>query len=132
MCMTDPLSDMLTRIRNGGLARFDKADVPFSNLKADIAKVLKEEGFIKNYKVIKEKGHKILRIYLKYDASNKGAINSIKRISKPSRRFYVRHDNVPKVMQGLGVAILSTSRGVMTDKEARKNAVGGEVLCEVW
>lgn len=132
MCMTDPLSDMFTRIRNGGMVRFDKADVPFSNLKVDVARVLKEEGFIKNYKVVKEKGRKVLRIYLKYDANNKSTINSIKRVSKPSQRSYVRQDNIPRVMQGLGIAILSTSKGIMTDKEARRSAVGGELLCEVW
>ncbi len=132
MCMTDPLSDMLTRIRNGSMARFDKVDVPFSNMKASIAAVLKEEGFIKNHKIVKEKGHKILRIYLKYDTGSKSVINSIKRMSKPSRRLYVGREEIPKVMQGLGMAILSTSKGIMTDKEARRNAVGGELLCEVW
>lgn len=131
MCMTDPLSDMLTRIRNGGMARFDKVDIPFSNMKVSIARVLKEEGFIKNYKIVKDKGYTLVRIYLKYDASHKNIINSIKRISKPSQRVYVRRDDIPKVMQGLGVAILSTSKGIMTDKEARRNAVGGELLCEV-
>ncbi|MEW6327459.1 MAG: 30S ribosomal protein S8 [Thermodesulfobacteriota bacterium] len=132
MCMTDSLSDMLTRIRNGGKARFEKVDIPFSNMKADVARVLKEEGFIKNYKIIKDKGHTILRIYLKYDEDNKSIFNSIKRISKPSRRVYVRQEDIPKVMRGLGIAILSTSKGIMTGEGARKNAVGGELLCQVW
>jgi small subunit ribosomal protein S8 len=132
MCMTDSLSDMLTRIRNGGKARFEKVDMPFSNMKANVARVLKEEGFIKNYKIVKDKGHTILRIYLKYDESNKSIFSSIKRISKPSWRVYVRQEDIPRVMRGLGIAILSTSKGVMTGEEARKNAVGGELLCQVW
>ncbi|MDD5153329.1 MAG: 30S ribosomal protein S8 [Thermodesulfobacteriota bacterium] len=132
MCMTDSLSDLLTRIRNGGKARFEKVDIPFSNMKANVARVLKEEGFIKNYKIVKDKGHTILRIYLKYDESNKSIFNSLKRISKASRRVYVRQEDIPKVMRGMGIAILSTSKGVMTGEEARKNAVGGELLCQVW
>jgi len=132
MCMTDSLSDLLTRIRNGGKARFEKVDIPFSNMKANVARVLKEEGFIKNYKIVKDKGHTILRIYLKYDESNKSIFNSLKRISKASRRVYVRQEDIPKVMRGLGIAILSTSKGIMTGEEARKNAVGGELLCQVW
>ncbi|MEW5950059.1 MAG: 30S ribosomal protein S8 [Thermodesulfobacteriota bacterium] len=132
MCMTDSLSDLLTRIRNGGKARFEKVDIPFSNMKANVARVLKEEGFIKNYKIVKDKGHTILRIYLKYDEKNKSIFNSLTRISKASRRVYVRQEDIPKVMHGLGIAILSTSKGIMTGEEARKNAVGGELLCQVW
>lgn len=132
MCMTDSLSDMLTRIRNGGKARFEKVDIPFSNMKANVARVLKVEGFIKNYKIVKDRGHTILRIYLKYDEGNKNIFSSIKRISKPSRRVYVRQEDIPKVMRGMGIAILSTSKGVMTGEEARKNTVGGEFLCQVW
>jgi small subunit ribosomal protein S8 len=130
--MTDSLSDMLTRIRNGGKARFEKVDIPSSNMKANVARVLKEEGFIKNYKIVKDKGHTILRIYLKYDESNKSIFSLIKRISKPSRRVYVRQEDIPRVMRGLGIAILSTSKGIMTGEEARKNTVGGELLCQVW
>ncbi|MDD5451584.1 MAG: 30S ribosomal protein S8 [Desulfovibrionales bacterium] len=130
--MTDSLSDLLTRIRNGGKARFEKVDIPFSNMKANVARVLKEEGFIKNYKIVKDKGHTVLRIYLKYDESNKSIFNSLKRISKASRRVYVRQEDIPKVMRGMGIAILSTSKGIMTGEEARKNAVGGELLCQVW
>ncbi|MDP2799293.1 MAG: 30S ribosomal protein S8 [Deltaproteobacteria bacterium] len=132
MCMTDSLSDMLTRIRNGGKARFEKVDIPSSNMKANVARVLKEEGFIKNYKIVKDKGHTVLRIYLKYDESNKSIFSLIKRISKPSRRVYVRQEDIPRVMRGLGIAILSTSKGIMTGEEARKNTVGGELLCQVW
>lgn len=132
MCMTDPLGDMLTRIRNGSMARFEKVDMPFSNIKANIAKVLKEEGFIKNFKVVKDMGHSAIRIYLKYDGGSKSVISEIKRISKPSRRIYVRHDEIPKVMQGLGIAILSTSKGIMADKTARETRIGGELLCQVW
>ncbi|MDP2993052.1 MAG: 30S ribosomal protein S8 [Deltaproteobacteria bacterium] len=132
MCMTDPLSDLLTRIRNGGKARFEKVDIPSSNMKANVARVLKEEGFIKNYKIVKDKGHTTLRIYLKYDESNKSIFSLIKRISKPSRRVYVRQEDIPRVMRGLGIAILSTSKGIMTGEEARKNTVGGELLCQVW
>ncbi|TSA11268.1 MAG: 30S ribosomal protein S8 [Deltaproteobacteria bacterium] len=132
MCMTDPLSDLLTRIRNGGKARFEKVDIPSSNMKANVARVLKEEGFIKNYKIVKDKGHTVLRIYLKYDESNKSIFSLIKRISKPSRRVYVRQEDIPRVMRGLGIAILSTSKGIMTGEEARKNTVGGELLCQVW
>jgi len=130
--MTDSLGDMLTRIRNGAKARFEKVDIPFSNMKANVARVLKEEGFIKNYKIVKDKGNTILRIYLKYDESSMSIFNSIKRISKPSRRFYVGHEDIPKVMRGLGIAVLSTSKGIMTGEEARKNAIGGELLCQVW
>lgn len=132
MCMTDSLSDMLTRIRNGGKARFEKVDIPSSNMKANVARVLKEEGFIKNYKIVKDKGHTVLRIYLKYDESNKSIFSLIKRISKPSRRVYVRQEDIPRVMRGLGIAILSTSKGIVTGEEARKNTVGGELLCQVW
>jgi small subunit ribosomal protein S8 len=130
--MTDSLSDMLTRIRNGGKARFEKVDIPFSNMKANVARVLKVEGFIKNYKIVKDRGHTMLRIYLKYDEGNKNIFSSIKRISKPSRRVYVRQEDIPRVMRGLGIAILSTSKGIMTGEEARKNTVGGELLCQVW
>lgn len=131
MSMTDPLSDMFTRLRNAGMARFEKVDVPFSNVKVSIVKILKDEGFVKNYKIIKEMGQTAIRIYLKYEGS-KSVIKEIKRISKPSRRIYVGKDEVPKIRQGLGIAILSTSKGVMADRAARDAAVGGELLCQVW
>ncbi|MFQ5842419.1 MAG: 30S ribosomal protein S8 [Thermodesulfobacteriota bacterium] len=132
MSMTDPLADMLTRIRNASSAKHDKADIPASRLKEAIAKILKDEGYIKNYKVIvDERKHGTLRIFLKYDADRRGVIN-LKRVSKPSRRVYVGRDEIPSVLKGLGISILSTPKGVLTDKEARRANVGGEVLCYIW
>jgi small subunit ribosomal protein S8 len=132
MSMTDPLADMFTRIRNGSKAKFEKVDVPSSKIKREIAKILKEEGFIKNYKVVNDEArHEILRIFLKYDANRKEVIH-IRRVSKPGRRVYVGKDHIPSVMSGLGLSILSTSRGILTDKTAQKANVGGEVLCYIW
>jgi small subunit ribosomal protein S8 len=132
MSMTDPLADMFTRIRNGSKAKFDKVDVPSSIMKREVAKILKEEGFIKNFKVITDENqHEMIRIFLKYDANRKGIIH-IRRISKPGRRVYVKNDSIPSVMSGLGLSILSTSKGILTDQSARKANVGGEVLCYVW
>ncbi|NIS62255.1 MAG: 30S ribosomal protein S8 [Proteobacteria bacterium] len=132
MSMTDPLADMLTRIRNASSARHDKVDIPASRLKEAIAKILKEEGYIKNYKVIvDERKHTTLRIFLKYDPDRRGIIN-LKRVSKPSRRVYVGKDEIPSVLKGLGISILSTPKGILTDKEARRVNVGGEVLCYIW
>ncbi len=132
MSMTDPLSDMFTRIRNGSKARFEKVDVPSSKLKKEIARVLKEEGFVKNYKVITaNQQHEMIRIFLRYDSNRKGVIH-LRRVSRPGRRVYVGNDKIPSVMGGLGVAILSTPKGVLTDKESRNAHVGGEVLCYVW
>jgi len=132
MSLTDPLADMLTRIRNGSKAKFEKVDVPSSKLKREVAKILKEEGFIKNFKVITgDQQHGIIRIFLKYDANRKGIIH-LKRISKPGRRIYVGSDRIPSVMSGLGISILSTPKGILTDNSARKANVGGEVLCYVW
>ena len=132
MSMTDPLADMFTRIRNGSKAKFEKVDVPSSKLKREVAKILKEEGFIKNFKVVTEDHqHEMIRIFLKYDANRKGVIH-IKRVSKPGRRVYVGSDQIPSVMSGLGISILSTPKGILTDKSARKTNVGGEVLCYVW
>lgn len=132
MSMTDPLGDMLTRIRNAGQARFDKVDIPASRLKIALARIFKDEGFIKNYKVIKDNKQGILRIYLKYDEHNRPLIQRIERVSKPSRRVYATCEELPKVQGGLGVAVVSTSKGVMTDRQARKLGVGGEVLCQIW
>jgi len=130
--MTDPLADMFTRIRNGSKAKFEKVDVPSSKLKREVAKILKEEGFIKNFKVVSEDHqHEMIRIFLKYDANRRGVIH-IKRVSKPGRRIYVGSDQIPSVMSGLGMSILSTPKGILTDKSARKANVGGEVLCYVW
>ncbi len=132
MSMTDPLADMFTLIRNASKAKFEKVDIPFSKLKIEIVKILKEEGFIKDFKPIKdENDHDMLRILLKYDNDRKELIH-IRRISKPGRRVYVGVDKIPTVMNGLGISILSTSKGILTDKTARKANVGGEVLCYVW
>ncbi len=132
MSMTDNIGDMLTRIRNGGKARFDKVDIPASRMKISLARIFKDEGFIKNYKVIKDNKQGILRVYLKYDDQNLPLIQRIERVSKPSRRVYAGCEELPKVQGGLGVAVVSTSKGVMTDRQARKLRVGGEVLCQVW
>lgn len=132
MSMTDNIADMLTRIRNAGKARFDKVDIPASRMKISLARIFKDEGFIKNYKVIKDNKQGILRIYLRYDDQNKPLIQRIERVSKPSRRVYAGVEDLPKVQGGLGVAVVSTSKGVMTDRQARKLGVGGEVLCQIW
>jgi len=132
MSMTDTIGDLLTRIRNAGKARFDKVDIPASRMKITLARIFKDEGFIKNYKVIKDNKQGILRIYLKYDDQNQPLIQRIERVSKPSRRVYTGCEELPKVQGGLGVAVISTSKGVMTDRRARKLGVGGEVLCQVW
>ena len=132
MSMTDPLADMFTRMRNGSKAKFEKVDIPFSKLKREVAKILKEEGFIKNFKVVTDEDqHEKLRVFLKYDASRKEIIR-IRRISRPGRRIYVGKDHIVSVMTGLGISILSTPKGILTDKSARKANVGGEVLCHVW
>lgn len=130
--MTDPIADMLTRIRNAIITKADKVDIPASRLKIEIAKILKEEGFIKSYKIIKDKKQGIVRINLKYTPEGDPVITNLQRISKPGRRVYVGKDEIPYVMGGLGIAILTTSKGVMTDRECRQKGVGGEVLCHVW
>lgn len=132
MTMNDPIADMLTRIRNAGKAKFNSVDIPGSMLKIELAKVLKDEGFIKNYKFIKDSKQGILRIYLKYDESQSNAIYGIERVSKLSRRVYVKGRDVKPVLNGMGISILSTSKGVMTDQKARHENVGGEILCKVW
>ena len=132
MAVTDPLADMLTRIRNASMANFSRVDVPASKLKISVAKILKSEGYIKNYKLIRDGRQGIVRIYLKYTDTNQSAIVGIKRYSKPSRRIYVKRKDIPLVLNGMGVTILSTSHGVLTDRDARKQNVGGELLCSVW
>ena len=132
MAVSDPISDMLTRIRNGVKAKFKSVDVPGSKLKTDIAKILKDEGFIKNYKFLKDGKQGILRVYLKYGAGQSDVIYGLKRISKPSCRVYVRSNEIEPVYNGMGISILSTSKGIMTDKKARQENVGGEILCNVW
>ncbi|KPK94291.1 MAG: 30S ribosomal protein S8 [Deltaproteobacteria bacterium SM23_61] len=133
MGMTDPLADMLTRVRNANKAKHEKVDVPASNLKNNVVRILKDEGYIKNYKLIKDGKQGILRIYLKFEGeTKKQVISGLRLISKPGRRRYVKADQIPSVLRGLGLIILSTSKGVLTDKDARKLKVGGELLCSVW
>jgi small subunit ribosomal protein S8 len=130
--MTDPLADMLTRIRNASKARHEKVDVPGSKLKVEVARILKEEGYIKNFKFVKDEKQGIIRIFLKYDASKQPIIEGIERVSRPGRRLYAGSEKIPQVLGGLGVTIVSTSRGIMTDRQARHLNVGGEILCAVW
>jgi len=132
MSMSDPLADMLTRIRNAGKAKHKSVDIPGSQIKTALAGVLKEEGFIKNFKFIKDNKQGILRIYLKYEGDDRHVIYGIKRVSKPSRRVYVGSSDVKTVLNGLGISVLSTSNGLITDRQAVKQNVGGEVLCEIW
>lgn len=132
MRVTDPIADMLTRIRNAGRAKHNSVDIPNSKLKARIADILKANGYIKNYKVINDAKQGVLRVYLKYDKKQEHVICGIERVSKPGRRIYSKGKDVEPVLNGMGIAILSTSRGVMTDKQAIKENVGGEVLCNVW
>jgi small subunit ribosomal protein S8 len=132
MSMSDPISDMLTRIRNGIIASFDTVDMPSSRVKVNIARILKSEGFIKNYKIIPDKRQGVLRVFLKFDESGESVIGGLKRISKPSCRVYARSDSIPDVLNGYGVSVLSTSKGVITDRQARKLGVGGEIICTVW
>jgi len=128
---TDPIADMLTRIRNAIKARHSKVDVPASKLKIEIARILKEEGYILNYKVAEEAPKKTIKIYLKYQGNTKPVIASLERISRPGCRVFAGHDEVPSVLGGLGVSILTTPKGVMTGRDARKQGVGGEVLCQI-
>ncbi len=132
MSMSDPLADMLTRIRNAGMVRYETVDVPMSNLKVGVAKVLREAGYITDYQIIEDNKQGILRIELKYGPHDERVISGIRRVSKPGLRQYVKADNIPKVLNGLGISILSTSKGVITDSEARRLRVGGEILCEAW
>jgi small subunit ribosomal protein S8 len=132
MSFTDPVADFLTRLRNAIRARHQKLDVPASKLKTEIARILKEEGYIANYKTSEENGRNILRVYLKYGSNNEAAIRDLSRVSRPGCRVYVGRDEIKRVQGGLGINILTTPRGVMTGKQARKEGVGGEILCEVW
>jgi small subunit ribosomal protein S8 len=129
---SDPIADMLTRVRNAIVARHPKVDVPASKLKAEIARILKEEGYIANYKVAEEGVKKVIKIYLKYGPNNSPVITQIERISRPGCRVYVGQDDIPRVQGGLGINILTTPRGVMTGRHAHKEGVGGEVLCRIW
>lgn len=132
MGMTDPIADMLTRIRNASMAKLVKTEMPASNLKANIARVLKDEGYIKGYKVQKDNKQGLLKITLKYNEQKESVIDGIQRVSRPGSRVYVRGDKVPKIINGYGIAILSTSKGLMVDREARKEKIGGEILCKIW
>jgi small subunit ribosomal protein S8 len=131
MSLTDPVADFLTRVRNAIAVRHQKVDVPASKLKVEMARILKEEGYISNYKLTEEEGHKVLRLYLKYNASNEAAISTIRRVSRPGCRVYVGRTEIPRVLGGLGVNILTTPKGVMTGRQARKEGLGGEILCEI-
>jgi len=130
--LSDPIADFLTRIRNASRAEHEKVDIPSSKLKLRMAEILKDEGFIKNFRVIEDNKQGTLRVYLKYGAGNEKIISGIVRISRPGRRVYVTKDKIPSILAGMGVAILSTSHGVMTDRQVRKQKLGGEVLAYVW
>ena len=132
MNMTDPIADMLTRLRNAMQARHPKVDVPASKLKGEIARILKEEGYIANYKVAEEEGKRTIKIYLKYSDESSPVISKIQRVSRPGRRVYVGSKEIPRVLGGMGINILTTPRGVMTGRNAHRNRVGGEILCEIW
>ena len=132
MVMTDPIADMLTRIRNANMVRHEKLEVPASNIKKEIAEILKREGFVRDVEYIEDNKQGIIRIFLKYGSSNERVITGLKRISKPGLRVYAKANEVPRVLNGLGIALVSTSQGVVTDKEARAKQVGGEVLAYVW
>ena len=130
--MTDPIADMLTRIRNANQMRYKEVEVPASKTKIEIAKILKEEGFIADYKINKNKPQDIIVLTLKYGEKKERVITGLKRISKPGLRVYVKAEELPRVLNGLGIAVISTSKGIMTDKNARKNSLGGEVLAYIW
>ncbi|MDE1176171.1 MAG: 30S ribosomal protein S8 [Edaphobacter sp.] len=132
MNLTDPVADFLTRIRNSIRARHQKLDVPASKLKAEIARILKDEGYISNYKATEENGLRVIRVYLKYGVNNEAAIRDLQRVSRPGCRVYVGRDEIRRVQGGLGISIMTTPKGVMTGRQARREGVGGEILCEVW
>ncbi len=132
MGMTDPIADMLTRIRNAITASYNTVDIPSSKLKIDIAKVLKSEGYIRNYKIMPNRQKGIIKIFFKYDENGEAVIGGLKRVSKPGCRIYAKSDGIPQVLNGFGINIVSTSKGVMTDRQAKKMRAGGEILCSVW
>ncbi|MCL5972605.1 MAG: 30S ribosomal protein S8 [Firmicutes bacterium] len=132
MAVTDPIADMLTRIRNANTVYREFVDVPVSRMKRALAAILKQEGFIRDYELVEDGKHGMLRLYLKYGPNRERVISGLKRISRPGLRVYARHEELPRVLGGLGIAVLSTSKGVMTEKQARETRVGGEVLCYVW
>jgi small subunit ribosomal protein S8 len=130
--MTDPIADMLTRIRNGALARHDRVEMPHSKLKEHVATVMRAEGYLDDVRTSESEEPKMLTLVLRYGRDRESAIDGLRRVSTPGRRVYVRHDRINRVCSGMGISILSTSRGVMTDREARRQRVGGELLCEIW
>ena len=132
MSLTDPVADFLTRIRNAIRAKHQKVDVPASKLKLELARILKEEGYIANYKATEEQGHKLVRVYLKYGPDEAATISNVTRVSRPGCRVYVGRNEIPRVLGGMGINILTTPKGVMTGRQARKEGVGGELLCEIW
>lgn len=132
MAMSDPIADLLTRVRNAGMVYHDKVEVPASGVKKNIAELLKTEGYVKDVEYIADDKQGVIRMYLKYGPNRERVITGLKRISRPGLRVYAKKDDVPKVLGGLGIAIISTSRGIMTDREARKQGLGGEVLCYIW
>ena len=132
MTMTDPIADLIVRIKNAIMVSYDKVEVPSSKIKINIVKILKFEGYIRNYKIIKDSKQDIIVIYLKYNEDKSSVIKDLKRISKPSCRVYARYKKIPRVLNGLGINIISTSKGVLTDREARKMGIGGEIICSVW
>ncbi len=132
MAMTDPIADLLTRIRNGAHARKEQVDIPWSKVKARIVDVLTAEGYLKEHSAVEQDGHRMLRVWLKYDSQNRPVITGLKRVSRPSLRVYVGARQIPAIRRGLGVSVLSTPAGIVTDREARKLHVGGEIVCSVW
>jgi len=132
MVISDPIADMLTRIRNANLVHHEKVEIPGSNMKRAIAEILKNEGYVRDAEFVNDQQQGVIRLFLKYGKGQERVITGLKRISKPGLRVYVDHDNIPRVLGGLGVAMISTSKGILTDKEARQQAVGGEILCYVW
>jgi len=132
MTMTDPIADLIVRIKNAIMVSYEKVEVPSSKIKINIVKILKFEGYIRNYKIIKDSRQGIIVIYLKYNEDKSSVIKDLKRISKPSCRVYSRYKKIPRVLNGLGINIVSTSKGMLTDREARKMGIGGEIICSVW
>ncbi len=130
--MTDPIADLLTRIRNANKAKAESVDIPASNIKMDLVKILKNEGYIRDYKRLDDNRQGVIRIEMKYSAKDESVIHHLQRVSKPSRRVHVKADSVESACNGLGVSIISTSQGIMTDREAKRRNIGGEILCEVW
>ena len=132
MTVSDPIADMLTRIRNAVMARHDSVLIPASRMKLSITRILKEEGFISDYEVLRGKPHRVIKVYLKYSDKNQSVLSGLERVSKPGLRVYVQRKEVPRIYGGLGVAIVSTAKGVMTGQQARRQGIGGELLCYVW